>query len=183
MSAPNISRIEASPHQNMTLETLVKIDRALGREVEIALPARRNADARGGRLRMAKAQQTSLRLGVGSMRDRPQRSRRQPSDQSPRLTGGTIASLALISSKPEGRQRSQNRDRSKPVSRRGSRRGSLFRVHASISWAFQAAKLSRAICRLPAVGPRKLWPKSGTWLSWTPALITESSRVLPEMRS
>ena len=47
MSAPNISRIETSPAQNMTLETLVKIARALGREVEIAFPARRNAGARG----------------------------------------------------------------------------------------------------------------------------------------
>ena len=53
MSAPNISRIETSPAQNMTLETLVKIARALGREVEIALPARRNAGKRT--LRVAKA--------------------------------------------------------------------------------------------------------------------------------
>ena len=53
MSAPNISRIEASPAQNMTLETLVKIARALGREVEIALPSRRTAGTRG--LRAAKA--------------------------------------------------------------------------------------------------------------------------------
>jgi DNA-binding Xre family transcriptional regulator len=42
MSAPNISRIENSPAQNMTLETLVKIARALGRGVEIAFPARRS---------------------------------------------------------------------------------------------------------------------------------------------
>ena len=35
MSAPNISRIETSPAQNLTLETLVKLARALGREVEI----------------------------------------------------------------------------------------------------------------------------------------------------
>lgn len=53
MSAPNISRIETSPVQNMTLETLVKIARALGREVEIAFPARRGGGARG--LRVAKA--------------------------------------------------------------------------------------------------------------------------------
>jgi len=42
MSAPNISRIENSPAQNMTLETLVKIARALGRGVEVAFPARRS---------------------------------------------------------------------------------------------------------------------------------------------
>ncbi len=53
MSAPNISRIETSPAQNMTLETLVKIARALGREVEIAFPARRSTGRRG--LRVAKA--------------------------------------------------------------------------------------------------------------------------------
>jgi DNA-binding Xre family transcriptional regulator len=53
MSAPNISRIENSPAQNMTLETLVKIARALGREVEIAFPARRNVAVRG--FRAAKA--------------------------------------------------------------------------------------------------------------------------------
>lgn len=46
MSAPNISRIETSPAQNMTLETLVRIARALGREVEIALPLRRGARKR-----------------------------------------------------------------------------------------------------------------------------------------
>jgi transcriptional regulator with XRE-family HTH domain len=54
MSAPNISRIETSPAQNMTLETLVKIARALGREVEIAFPARRHAGTRRGRLRVAR---------------------------------------------------------------------------------------------------------------------------------
>ena len=53
MSAPNISRIETSPAQNMTLETLVKIARALGREVEITFPARRPVNTRG--LRAAKA--------------------------------------------------------------------------------------------------------------------------------
>jgi DNA-binding Xre family transcriptional regulator len=42
MSAPNISRIENSPAQNMTLETLVKIARALGRGVEVNFPARRS---------------------------------------------------------------------------------------------------------------------------------------------
>jgi DNA-binding Xre family transcriptional regulator len=41
MSAPNISRIENSPAQNITLGTLVKIARALGRGVEVAFPARR----------------------------------------------------------------------------------------------------------------------------------------------
>ena len=53
MSAPNVSRIENSPSQNMTLGTLVKLARALGREVEIALPARRTIGA--PRLRAAKA--------------------------------------------------------------------------------------------------------------------------------
>lgn len=42
MSAPNISRIEKSPAQNMTLETLVKIARALGRGVDVTFPARRS---------------------------------------------------------------------------------------------------------------------------------------------
>ena len=46
MSAPNISRIENSPGQNMTLGTLVKLARALGREVEIAFPARRTIGTR-----------------------------------------------------------------------------------------------------------------------------------------
>ncbi len=53
MSAPNISRLETSPAQNMTLETLVKIARVLGREVKIAFPARRASGPR--RLRAAKA--------------------------------------------------------------------------------------------------------------------------------
>ena len=43
MSAPNISRIENSPAQNMTLETLVKIARALGRGVDVTFPARRSS--------------------------------------------------------------------------------------------------------------------------------------------
>jgi len=42
MSAPNISRIENSPAQNMTLETLVKIARALGRGVDVTFPVRRS---------------------------------------------------------------------------------------------------------------------------------------------
>ena len=42
MSAPNISRIENSPAQNITLETLVKIARALGRGVEVTFPGRRS---------------------------------------------------------------------------------------------------------------------------------------------
>lgn len=53
MSAPNISRIENSPGQNITLGTLVKLARALGREVEIAFPARRSISTRT--LRAAKA--------------------------------------------------------------------------------------------------------------------------------
>ena len=52
MSAPNISRIETRPAQNMTLETLMRIARALGREVEIALPMRRSARNRRGRPRL-----------------------------------------------------------------------------------------------------------------------------------
>ena len=42
MSAPNISRLENSPAQNITLETLVKIARALGRGVEVTFPARQS---------------------------------------------------------------------------------------------------------------------------------------------
>ena len=42
MSAPNISRLENSPAQNITLETLVKIARALGRGVEVSFPARQS---------------------------------------------------------------------------------------------------------------------------------------------
>ena len=48
MSGPNISRIENSPSQNMTIGTLVRLARALGREVEIELPLRRTA-TRGSR--------------------------------------------------------------------------------------------------------------------------------------
>jgi DNA-binding Xre family transcriptional regulator len=43
MSAPNISRIENNPAQNITLETLVKIARALGRGIEVTFPARRSS--------------------------------------------------------------------------------------------------------------------------------------------
>ena len=43
MSAPNISRIENSPAQNMTLETLVKIARALGLGVDVTFHARRQS--------------------------------------------------------------------------------------------------------------------------------------------
>jgi transcriptional regulator with XRE-family HTH domain len=53
MSAPNVSRIETSRARNMTLETLVELARALGREVRIAFPARRTGGTRG--LRAAKA--------------------------------------------------------------------------------------------------------------------------------
>ena len=48
MSGPNISRIENSPSQNMTIGTLVRLARALGREVEIELPLRRTV-TRGSR--------------------------------------------------------------------------------------------------------------------------------------
>ena len=41
MSGPNISRIETSPGQNLTLGTLVKVAAALGHEVEIKFPPRR----------------------------------------------------------------------------------------------------------------------------------------------
>jgi DNA-binding Xre family transcriptional regulator len=41
MSAPNISRIENGPAQNMTLETLVKIARVLGHGVDVTFRARR----------------------------------------------------------------------------------------------------------------------------------------------
>ncbi len=43
MSAPNISRIEKSPAQNMTLEALVKIGRALGHGVDVTFRARRQS--------------------------------------------------------------------------------------------------------------------------------------------
>jgi transcriptional regulator with XRE-family HTH domain len=54
MSAPNISRIETGPAQNVPLETLVKIARAFGRDVEIAFTARRNDGTRRRQLRAAK---------------------------------------------------------------------------------------------------------------------------------
>ena len=53
MSAPNISRIENSPSQNMTLGTLVRLAKALGCDVEISLRPRRSAETRG--LKAAKA--------------------------------------------------------------------------------------------------------------------------------
>ncbi len=43
MSAPDVSRSENSPAQNMTLGTLVKIARALGRGVAVTFPARRSS--------------------------------------------------------------------------------------------------------------------------------------------
>jgi transcriptional regulator with XRE-family HTH domain len=51
MSAPNISRIESNPGQNLTLQTLVKLFRALDHEVEVTprprrKRARRSASAR-----------------------------------------------------------------------------------------------------------------------------------------
>jgi len=49
MSTPNISRIENSPGQNMTLGTLVRLAKALGCEVEITFRARRDAGIRGSK--------------------------------------------------------------------------------------------------------------------------------------
>lgn len=49
MSGPNISRIENSPSQNMTIGTLVRLARALGREVEIGLPSRRTRALRAAK--------------------------------------------------------------------------------------------------------------------------------------
>jgi DNA-binding Xre family transcriptional regulator len=43
MSSPNISRIENSPAQNITLGTLVKIAGALGRGVDVTFRARRSS--------------------------------------------------------------------------------------------------------------------------------------------
>ena len=43
MSAPNISRIEKSPSQNLTLGTLVRLARALNYEPEITFKPRRAA--------------------------------------------------------------------------------------------------------------------------------------------
>ena len=48
MSGPNISRIEASPSQNLTLGTLVKLARALDYDVAITFQPKR-ASARTGR--------------------------------------------------------------------------------------------------------------------------------------
>jgi len=48
MSGPNISRIEASPGQNLTLGTLVKLARALDYDVAITFQPQR-APARTGR--------------------------------------------------------------------------------------------------------------------------------------
>ena len=45
MSAPNISRIEASPSQNLTLQTMVKLFRALDHDVSI-VPRKRRTPAR-----------------------------------------------------------------------------------------------------------------------------------------
>jgi transcriptional regulator with XRE-family HTH domain len=41
MSGPNISRMETSPGQNLTLGTLVKVAAALGHGVEVKFPPRR----------------------------------------------------------------------------------------------------------------------------------------------
>jgi DNA-binding Xre family transcriptional regulator len=46
MSAPNISRIESNPEQNLTLQTLVKLFGALDHEVTI-VPQRRRSRAGG----------------------------------------------------------------------------------------------------------------------------------------
>ena len=40
MSAPNVSRLESNPAQNVTLQTLLKICRALDQEVVISLKKR-----------------------------------------------------------------------------------------------------------------------------------------------
>lgn len=48
MSAPNISRIESSPAQNLTLGTLVKLFGALDHEVKVT-PRKRQASASAGR--------------------------------------------------------------------------------------------------------------------------------------
>ncbi len=45
MSAPNISRIESSPSQNLTLGTLVRLARAMDCEPEITFKPRRGAAA------------------------------------------------------------------------------------------------------------------------------------------
>ena len=49
MSGPNISRIENSPSQNMTIGTLVRLARALGREAEIGLPSKRTRALRAAK--------------------------------------------------------------------------------------------------------------------------------------
>lgn len=41
MSGPNVSRIETSPGQNLTLETLTRLARALGHDVAISFHRRR----------------------------------------------------------------------------------------------------------------------------------------------
>jgi DNA-binding Xre family transcriptional regulator len=48
MSGPNVSRIETSPGQNLTLQTLGRLARALGRDVTISFP-RRQAPRPGGK--------------------------------------------------------------------------------------------------------------------------------------
>ena len=45
MSAPNVSRIEASPGQNLTLGTLVRLARAMDYEPEITFKPRRGVAA------------------------------------------------------------------------------------------------------------------------------------------
>lgn len=46
MSAPNISRIESSPSQNLTLGTLVRLARAMDYEPEITFKPRRGNPAK-----------------------------------------------------------------------------------------------------------------------------------------
>lgn len=46
MSGPNISRIESSPSQNLTLETLVKLSRAMDYEPQITFRPRRTVAAK-----------------------------------------------------------------------------------------------------------------------------------------
>ena len=54
MSAPNISRIESSPAQNVTLQTLVKLFGSLGCDVAIVPRKRRQVGARRSPGRKAK---------------------------------------------------------------------------------------------------------------------------------
>jgi DNA-binding Xre family transcriptional regulator len=50
MSGPNISRIETSPSQNLTLGTLVRLAAALGCDVSISFPSKRTVASKGMRV-------------------------------------------------------------------------------------------------------------------------------------